>query len=51
MSLLIEDHYHVDEFLVLTFTEAAAAEMKQRLLFAIDDELKKTYLKIFMIIY
>ena len=41
MSLLIEDHYHVDEFLVLTFTEAAAAEMKQRLLFAIDDELKK----------
>lgn len=41
MSLLMEDGYHVDEFLVLTFTQAAAAEMKQRLLFAIEDELKK----------
>ncbi len=41
MSLIMEDGYHVDEFLVLTFTQAAAAEMKQRLLFAIEDELKK----------
>ena len=41
MSLIMEDHYSVDEFLVLTFTQAAAAEMKQRLLFAIEDELKK----------
>lgn len=41
MSLLMEDLYHVDQFLVLTFTQAAAAEMKQRLLMAIDDELKK----------
>ena len=41
MSLLMEDHYSIDEFLVLTFTQAAAAEMKQRLVFAIEDELKK----------
>lgn len=41
MSLLMNDHYSIDEFLVLTFTQAAAAEMKQRLLFAIEDELKK----------
>lgn len=31
LSLLEEDRYHVDQLLVLTFTNAAALEMKQRL--------------------
>ncbi len=31
LSLLQDDFYHIDELLVLTFTNAAALEMKQRL--------------------
>lgn len=31
ISLIVNDHYSMDQFLVLTFTKAAGNEMKQRL--------------------
>lgn len=40
MSLLELDYYNVDELLVLTFTKAAALEMKQRLELTLDERLK-----------
>lgn len=38
---ILMDHINVDELLVLTFTEAAAAEMKQRVRARIEQELAK----------
>lgn len=39
-SLILNDHYHINEFLVLTFTDAAASEMKQRLNIQLHHDLK-----------
>ena len=39
LSLIKTEGYFIDELLVLTFTEAAATEMKQRLLLALDQEI------------
>ena len=36
---ILQEAIHVDELLVLTFTEAAAAEMKERIRSRLDDEL------------
>ncbi len=41
MEHLLHDGFEVDEFLVVTFTQAAAMEMKQRLSLEIENELKK----------
>lgn len=41
MALIEEDNYNVDELLVLTFTNAAALEMKQRLQAALDKRLQE----------
>lgn len=41
MNLITKDNYNVDELLVLTFTNAAALEMKQRLTSKIDEYLSK----------
>lgn len=38
---ILIDHINIDELLVLTFTEAAAAEMKQRIRARIEQELAK----------
>ena len=52
MSLIEDDHVSVDSLLVLTFTKAAALEMKQRLveslnkrIHVVDDSFKKYNLK------
>lgn len=42
MALIEEDNYNVDELLVLTFTNAAALEMKQRLQSALENRLQET---------
>lgn len=39
MSLIEDDHYNINELLVLTFTKAAALEMKQRLEEELNQEL------------
>lgn len=39
MSLIEDDHIHVNQLLVLTFTKAAAIEMKQRLVEALDNRI------------
>lgn len=41
MALIEEDAYNVDELLVLTFTNAAALEMKQRLQTALEKRLQE----------
>lgn len=41
MALIEEDHYDVDQLLVLTFTNAAALEMKQRLQTALQQRLQE----------
>lgn len=41
MALIEEENYHVNELLVLTFTNAAALEMKQRLQVALDQRLQE----------
>ncbi len=41
MSKLIDDRYDIDQLLVLTFTKPASIEMRQRLLFAIEDKLNQ----------
>ena len=41
MQRVLQAQQNVDELLVLTFTEAAAAEMKQRIRERIEDELQK----------
>lgn len=41
IALIEEDHYNIDELLVLTFTNAAALEMKQRLQNALDKRLQE----------
>lgn len=38
---LLKEGVHVDSFLVLTFTQAAAGEMKQRLMGMLDGEIEK----------
>ncbi|MTO65133.1 AAA family ATPase, partial [Turicibacter sanguinis] len=38
---IIQEKLNIDELLVMTFTEAAAAEMKQRMRSRIQDELEK----------
>lgn len=40
VDLLIKDHYEIDQFLVLTFTEAAGNEMKQRLNIDLHEKLE-----------
>ena len=40
LALIEEENYNVDELLVLTFTNAAALEMKQRLQVALDQRLQ-----------
>lgn len=40
MSLIEDDHINVDQLLVLTFTKAAALEMKQRLVEQLDKKLQ-----------
>lgn len=42
MSLIEDDHCQVNELLVLTFTKAAAIEMKQRLVEALDQKIQKS---------
>ena len=42
ITLIVEEKYHIDEFLVLTFTQAAATEMKQRLVLALNQEIQKS---------
>lgn len=42
LSLLEEDFYHLDQLLVLTFTNAAALEMKQRLQQQLDKRLQES---------
>lgn len=39
--LIIEENVNVDEMLVVTFTKAAASEMKEKLISAIYDEIEK----------
>lgn len=39
MSLIEDDHVSVDSLLVLTFTKAAALEMKQRLVESLNKEI------------
>ena len=41
MALIEEDGYNVDQLLVLTFTNAAALEMKQRLQVSLDQRLQE----------
>ena len=41
MALIEEEHYDVDQLLVLTFTNAAALEMKQRLQVALQQRLQE----------
>ena len=41
MTLIEEEHYNVDQLLVLTFTNAAALEMKQRLQTALQQRLQE----------
>ena len=41
MALIEDDGYNVDQLLVLTFTNAAALEMKQRLQVALDERLQE----------
>ncbi len=41
MALIEEEHYNVDQLLVLTFTNAAALEMKQRLQVALQQRLQE----------
>ena len=38
ISLIVNDHYSMDQFLVLTFTKAAGNEMKQRLNVSLHEE-------------
>ncbi len=40
MSLIEDDHFNVDSLLVLTFTKAAALEMKQRLIESLDQRIQ-----------
>ena len=40
MSLIEDDHVNVDSLLVLTFTKAAALEMKQRLVESLDQRIQ-----------
>ena len=42
MSLIEDDHINVNELLVLTFTKAAAIEMKQRLIEALDQRIQNS---------
>ena len=42
MSLIEDDHINVNELLVLTFTKAAAIEMKQRLVEALDQRIQNS---------
>ena len=46
ISLIVEDRYHIDQFLVLTFTQAAASEMKQRLVVALEEEMMNANLEL-----
>ena len=39
---LLKEGVHIDQFLVLTFTQAAAQEMKQRLMVMLDEEIAGT---------
>ena len=43
ISLIINDHYSVNEFLVLTFTKAAGNEMRQRLNISLHEEALRPY--------
>ena len=40
-QLIIKDKTSLDEFLIVTFTKAAASEMKEKLLKAINKEIKE----------
>ncbi len=41
-QLIINDKVSIDRFLIVTFTNAAAAEMKEKLIKAINDEIKNS---------
>lgn len=43
ISLIVNDHYSMDQFLVLTFTKAAGNEMKQRLNVSLHEEALKDH--------
>ena len=40
MKRMLQDHISIDRIVAMTFTEAAASEMKKRLLQSLDDKLQ-----------
>lgn len=42
ITRIVKDEINIDELLIVTFTEAAAAEMKERILAAVEKQLKET---------